>query len=88
MAPAWSRDSPSALNYEALKTEKKSILLLYLDLVLLCNIQHALHIMCMTLALWLCCDAISVNLHSISAMNIMTGFMHNKTLNKLICKMC
>ena len=43
MAPAWSRDSPSASSYEALKTgKKKSILLLYLDLVLL--YIHVLHI--------------------------------------------
>ena len=73
MAPAWSRDSPSASSYEALKTEKKSILLLYLDLVLL-YIQHALHIIVMCMTLWLCRDAISVNLRSISAMNIITGF--------------
>ena len=74
MAPAWSRDSPSASSYEALKTEKNPYCSLYLDLVLL-YIQHALHIiivMCMTL--WLCRDAISVNLRSISAMNIITGF--------------
>ena len=73
MAPAWSRDSPSTSSYEALKTEKKihtaAIFRLSATIYTTCTPYI---VMCMTLGL--CRDTISVNLRSISAMNIITGF--------------
>ena len=72
MAPAWSRDSPSASSYEALKTEKIHAAAIFGLSATIYTTCTPYIVMCMTL--WLCRDAISVNLRSISAMNIITGF--------------